>query len=339
MKAIVQHEYGPPDEALHLTDIDKPVVRDDEVLVRVHAASVHPDVWHVVRGWPYVLRIMGAGLRKPKVRVPGTDIAGHVESVGKNVTQFQPGDEVFGESVRGHQWHNGGAYAEYASVPEDALAFKPANLTFEQASAVPTSGSIALSGLRDQGRVQPGQQVLINGAGGGVGAFAVQLAKAYGAEVTGVDSAGKLEMVRSLGADHVIDYAQEDFTQRGERYDFIFDVPGNHSLSECRRALTQGGTYVLIGHDRFGASGGRWLGRSLPRFFKLVVMSPFVSQMRRGLNFSMPSKKDSMTVLKDFIEAGKITPVVDRTFPLSEVPEAIHYLGEGHARGKVVITV
>ncbi len=336
MKAIVQNKYGSPD-ALELREIDKPVVGDDEVLVRVHAASVHPDVWHVVRGFPYVLRIMGAGLLKPKNPVPGTDLAGSVESVGKNVTQFQQGDEVFGESIDNFQWTNGGAYAEYASVPEDHLAVKPAGITFEQAAAVPTSGYIALMNLRDQGKVQPGHKVLINGAGGGVGALALQLAKAYGAEVTGVDSTGKLDMVRSLGADHVIDYTNEDLTQRGERYDLIFDVPGNHSLSEWRRALTPEGTYVLIGHDHFGQFGRRWLG-SLPRFFKLAVMSPFVSQLP-DLNFSMPSKKDCMAVLKGSIEAGKITPVIDRTFPLSEVPEAIRYLEGGHACGRVVITM
>jgi NADPH:quinone reductase-like Zn-dependent oxidoreductase len=336
MRAIVQDKYGSPDDVLELREIDKPVVKDDEVLVRVHAASVHPDVWHVVRGRPYALRLMGAGLLKPKNSVPGTDVAGHVESVGKDVTQFQPGDEVFGETSRQWQWHNGGAYAEYVSVPEDALALKPAGITFEQAAAVPTSGFIALSGLRNQGQVQPGQKVLINGAGGGVGALAVQLAKAYGADVTGVDSTRKLDMVQSLGADQVIDYTQEDFTQSGERYDLILDVPGNHSLSECRRALTPEGTYVLIGHDHFGVSGGRWLG-SLPRFFKLVVMSPFVSQLP-DLNFSIPSKKDSMAVLREFIEAGKITPVIDRTYPLAEVPEAIRYLEEGHVQGKVVIT-
>ena len=336
MKAIVQDRYGSPD-VLELKDIDKPVVNDGEVLVRVHAASVHPDVWHVLRGLPYVLRIMGAGLSKPKNSVPGTDVAGHVESVGKDVTLFQPGDEVFGESVRGHQWHNGGAYAEYTSVPEDQLALKPANITFEQAAAVPTSGLIALQGLREYGQVQPGQKVLINGAAGGVGAIAVQLAKAYGADVTGVDSARKLDLVRSLGADQVIDYTQEDFTQSGKRYDLIVDIPGNHSFSECRRALTPRGTYVLIGHDHFGKQGDRFLG-GLPRGLKQIAMSPFVSQLP-DLSFSTPSKRDSMAVLKEFLEAGKITPVIDRTYPLSEVPEAIRYLEEGQARGKVIITV
>jgi NADPH:quinone reductase-like Zn-dependent oxidoreductase len=274
MKAIVQDRYGPPD-VLELKDINKPVVNDGEVLARVHAASVHPDVWHVLRGLPYVLRIMGAGLSKPKNSVPGTDVAGHVESVGKDVTLFQPGDEVFGESVRGHQWHNGGAYAEYVSIPENALALKPANITFEQAAAVPTSG--------------------------------------------------------------LIDYTQEDFTQSGKRYHLIVDIPGNYSFSECRRALTPRGTYVLIGHDHFGKQGDRFLG-GLPRGLKQIAMSPFVSQLP-DLSFSMPSKRDSMAVLKELLEAGKITPVIDRTYPLSEVPEAIRYLQEGQARGKVVITV
>ncbi len=336
MKAIVQEKYGSPD-VLELREIDKPLVKEDEVLVRVHAASVHPDVWHVVRGLPYVLRLMGAGLLKPKISVPGTDVAGHVETVGKNVTHFQAADEVFGESVRGLGWRNGGAYAEYASVPEEQLAPKPANVTFEQAAAVPTSGLIALQGLREQGQVQSGQKVLINGAGGGVGTLAMQLAKAYGANVTGVDSTRKLDLVRSIGADQVIDYTQEDFTQSGQRYDLIVDIPGNHPFSECRRALTPKGTYVLIGHDHFGKLGHRFLG-SLPRFLRLIVMSPFVSQLP-DLSFSMPTKKDTMAVLKEFLEAGKITPIIDRTYPLSEVPEAIRYLEEGHTQGKVSITV
>jgi NADPH:quinone reductase-like Zn-dependent oxidoreductase len=337
VKAIVQDKYGSPEDVLDLKDIDKPVVNDDEVLVRVHAASIHPDVWHVVRGLPYVLRLMGAGLRKPMNIVPGTDVAGHVESVGKNVTHFRAGDEVFGETIKGYQWTNGGAFAEYVSVPEDLLALKPANITFEQAAAIPTSGLITLQNLPNEGRLQPGKRVLVNGAGGGVGALAVQIAKAYGAEVTGVESTKKLEMVRSLGADQVIDYTQEDFTQGGERYDLIFDIPGNHPFSACRRVLTPNGKYVLIGHDRFGQGAGRWFG-SLPRVLKLVALSPFVSQIPTP-NFSMPDKKSQMVALKELFEAGKITPVIDRTFPLSEVPEAIRYLEEGHAQGKVVITV
>lgn len=335
MKAIVQGRYGPP-EVLELREIDNPVVADDEVLVRVRAASVHPDVWHVVSGRPYALRLMGSGLRRPKNRVPGTDVAGRVESVGRSVTRFRTGDEVFGETVRGMQWRNGGAFAEYASVPAGALAHKPVNVTFEQAAAVPTSGLITLLNL-PEGRLQPGQRVLVNGAGGGVGAFAVQIAKARGAEVTGVDSTQKLDLIRSLGADHVIDYTRTDFTRTAERYDLIFDIPGNHPFSACRRALTPDGTYVLIGHDRFGAAGGRWVG-SLPRFFRLLVLSPFVRQLP-NLSFATPSKKDSMAVLKELLEAGKLTPVIDRNYPLGEVPAAIRYLAGGTARGKVVISL
>jgi NADPH:quinone reductase-like Zn-dependent oxidoreductase len=307
------------------------------VLVRVHAASVHPDVWHLVSGLPYVLRIMGAGLLRPKNTVPGTDVAGHVESVGKNVTQFQQGDEVFGETIKGFQWTNGGAYAEYVSVPEDSLALKPANITFEQAAAVPTSGLIALQNLPNEGWLHSGQSVLVNGAGGGVGTIAVQLAKAYGANVTGVDHTTKLDMVRSIGADQVIDYTKEDFTQSGERYDLIFDIPGNHPFSACRGVLAPNGKYVLIGHDGFGQGAGRWLG-SIPRVLKLVALSPFVSQMPT-LNFSMPDKKNQMVVVKLLMESGKLTPVIDRTYSLGEVPEAIRYLEEGYAREKVIITV
>ena len=256
-------------------------------------------------------------------------MAGHVEAVGTDVKQFQPDDEVFGEIVKGHQWKNGGAYAEYVSAPEDTLTLKPANLTFEQAAAVPTSGFIALDNLGD--RVQPGQKVLINGAGGGVGTFAVQIAKAYGADVTAVDSASKQDMLRSIGADRVIDYTQEDFTQSGERYDLIVDIPGNHSLSDLRRALTRDGTYVIIGHE-IGGSGGRWIGDTLGRFLKLLMLPPFVSQ-RMSPRFST-ARHDPLVILKELLEAGKLTPVIDRTFPLSEVSEAIRYLEEGHARGK-----
>ncbi|MFC4588806.1 NAD(P)-dependent alcohol dehydrogenase [Sphaerisporangium corydalis] len=334
MKAVVQSSYGSPD-VLAVREIGRPAVKDDEVLVRVHAASVHPDVWHVVSGRPYVLRLMGAGLRGPKNPVPGTDMAGRVESAGRNVTRFRPGDEVFGETVRGNQWRNGGAFAEYVSVPEDALAPKPGNVTFEQAAAVPTAGLIALRNL--PAGLRPGQSVLVNGAGGGVGSMAVQLAKAYGATVTGVDHHRKLDMVRALGADRVIDHTQEDFTRNGERHDLIFDVPGNHSFPECRRALLPGGTYVLIGHDRFGAAGGRLLG-SLPHFFKLMAMSPFRSQLPK-LNLSPPSNKDLMAVLAEFLETGRLTPVIGRTYSLSEVPDAIRDLTEGTVQGRLVITM
>ncbi len=336
MKAIVQDRYGSPDDVLKLREIDKPAVGDDGVLVRVRAASVHPDVWHVVTGRPYVLRLMGAGVLKPKNPVPGTDVAGIVESVGKDVKRFRPGDEVFGETFLKLQWRNGGAFAEYASVPQDALAFKPGSITFEQAASVPTSGFIALINLENGVLIQPGQSVLINGAGGGVGTIAIQLAKAYGARVTGVDSAEKSKMIRSLGADHVIDYTQEDFTRRGERYDLIFDVASNLSLSDCKRALTPTGTYVIIGHDHFGAVGSRTFG-GMPHFFKFVALSPFLRQLP-SVSFSMPGKKEAMAVLKEFLEAGKLTPFIDRTYPLKEVPEAMRYLQGGRARGKIIIT-
>jgi len=335
MKAIVQERYGSAD-VLEIREIARPAAGDDEVLVRVRAASLHPDVWHAVKGVPFVLRIMGSGLRKPKNGVPGTDLAGHVESVGKNVTRFRPGDEVFGLSVLANLWRNGGAYAEYAVVPEARLQLKPPSLTFEQAAAVPTSGSLAVQAVRDEGRVRSGQRVLINGAGGAVGTFAVQLAKAYGADVTGVDAPGKLDMLRSIGADRVIDYTKEDFTRSGERYDVVLDIAGTRPWSEVKRALTPDGTYVLIGHDQYGASGHRWFG-SLGRFFKLMVISPFVSHLHPFRGTKDPG--DRLVVLKELVEAGKIAPVIDRTFPLSEVPEAIRYLESGRTRGKVVIVV
>jgi NADPH:quinone reductase-like Zn-dependent oxidoreductase len=336
MKAVVHDRYGSPD-LLEVREVDPPVVADDEVLVRVRAASVHPDVWHVVTGRPYVLRLMGSGLRRPKRRIPGTDVAGTVESVGRNVTRFQPGDEVFGETARGYQWRNGGAFAEYVAIPEDVLARKPAGVSFEAAAAVPTSGLIALQNIRPEQRLRPGRSALVNGAGGGVGAFAVQIAKAAGATVTGVDHPAKLDLVRSLRADQVIDYTNEDFTRRGERYDLIVDVPGNYPFSDCRRALTDGGTYVLIGHDQFGTAGLRVLG-SLPRFLGLAVRSIFVRQLP-GLSLSLPPKQELMAVLARQLEAGELTPVIDRTYPLDQVPQALHYLMAGEVRGKVVIVV
>jgi NADPH:quinone reductase-like Zn-dependent oxidoreductase len=253
MKAIVQDGYGSPHEVLHLRDVERPEPKDDEVLVRVHAASVHPDVWHMVWGRPYVLRLMGAGLSGPRSLIPGTDLAGRVESVGAAVTRFRPGDEVFGETVRGYQWHNGGAYAEYAAVHEESVALKPSNVSFEQAAAVPTSALIVLQNLRGPAKVRPGQRVLINGAAGGVGAFALQLAKAEGAEVTGVDSTDKLGLLRSIGADRVIDFTRHDFTIDAQRYDLILDIPGNHPFSEVRRALTP--------HRGVRAHRARWVRR------------------------------------------------------------------------------
>ena len=335
MKAIVQDRYGSSD-VLEIRDIDRPTIKDDEVLVRVRASSVHADVWHAMKGVPYVLRAMGSGLRAPKERVPGTDLAGVVESVGKNVTRFRAGDEVFGQSILANLWRNGGAFAEFATVPGAMLEKKPAGLTFEQAAAVPTSGSLAVQHVRDEGRVQPGQRVLINGAGGAVGSFAVQLAKAWGTHVTGVDAPGKLDMLRSIGADEVLDYTREDFTRRDERYDFILDIAGNHPWSEAKRALTSDGTYVLSGFDQYGSSGHRWFG-SLGRFAKLILISAFVPHLHPFRGMKDPG--DRLVVLEKLIEAGNITPVVDKTFPLSEVVEAVRYLESGEARGKIVITV
>jgi len=335
MKAIVQEGYGSPDD-LELREVSEPVVGDGEVLVRVRAASVHPDVWHVVTGQPYVLRLMGAGLARPRNPIPGTDVAGIVESVGKSVTQFRPGDPVFGETIVSQAWVNGGAFAEYVSVRQNLLALKPDNVTFEQAASIPTSGYIAVQNLRGLRQRRPGQRVLINGAGGGVGALALQIAKAYGAHVTAVDGTSKLDMLRSLGADEVVDYTREDFTRRGVRYDLVFDVPGNYPVSACRRALKPDGRYVLIGHALFGASGRRVFGL-IPHFLTLMVLSHFVKQLR-GPRVPAPTKKEAIAVLRELLEAGKLTPVIDSTYRLSEVREAFRHMIEDELQGKVIVT-
>jgi NADPH:quinone reductase-like Zn-dependent oxidoreductase len=323
MKAIVQETYGSPD-VLELQEIQKPVIDgDDGVLVRVRAASVNPLDWHFMRGLPYFARIMGMGLRRPKDIVRGVDVAGQVEAVGESVKHVHPGDEVFGECT--------GAFAEYVCGREKSFAPKPEGLTFEQAAVVPVAGCTALQGLRDRGQIGPGQTVLINGASGGVGTFAVQLAKAFGAQVTGVCSTRNVDLVRSIGAHQVVDYTREDFTQGGQRYDLILDLVGNRSLSDLRRALTPKGTLILA-----GAESGRWL-EPLPRLLSALVLSRFVGQ--RLVPFLAKVSKEDLVVLKELIEAGKVTPVIDRTYPLSEVPEGIRYLEAGHARGKVVITV
>ncbi len=322
MKAIVYREYGSA-EVLELQDVPRPAIKDDEVLMRVHAASVNPLDWHFMRGMPYVMRA-GTGLRRPTAPQLGVDAAGHVEAVGRNVTQLGPGDEVFGACT--------GAFAEYASARASALARKPSNLTFEQAAAVPVAGITALQGLRDKGRVQAGHKVLINGAAGGVGTFAVQIAKWLGAEVTGVCSTRTVEMVRSIGADHVVDYTREDFTRTGSRYDVILDMIGSRSLSDRRRALTPRGTLVIVG----STDNGRWLG-PLKALLAAVVVSPFVSQKLRPI-MTQASQSD-FKVLQELLTAGRLRPVIDRTYSLSQVPEAICYLEEGHARGKVVITL
>jgi len=321
VKAIVQVQYGSPD-VLTLKDVDKPVVKDDQVLVRVNAAAINIGDWHLLRGVPYAMRL-ASGLLKPKREIPGLDVVGQVEVTGENVEQFRPGDEVFG-------WCRG-AFAEYACAAETNLLPKPANLTFEQAAAVGDSALTALAAVRDQGKVQPGQTVLINGASGGVGTFAVQIAKALGAIVTGVCGSRNVDMVRSIGADQVIDYAKEDFTQAGQRYDVMLDLVGSRSLSDCRRALTPRGTYVVVGVKDMG----RWFG--LGRQTKALLLSPFVRQRMRV--FVVRHNREDLAVLKELVEAGKVAPVIDRHYTLREVPEALRYKGEGHSQGKIVIAV
>lgn len=314
MKAIICTEYGPPD-VLKIAEVQKPAPTDDQVLVRVRAASIN-QVDRLFRGESYIVRAM-TGLRKPKDPRVGRDLAGQVEAVGRNVTRFQPGDEVFGTGL--------GAFAEYACTDQKNLAFKPANVTFEQAAAVPVAAITALQGLRDKGRIQPGQMVLINGATGGVGTFAVQIAKSFGADVTGVCSTRNVDLVRSIGADRVIDYTREDFTQSAQRYDLVFDGVGNRSLSDCRRVMSPRGTYVVAG------------AKSLAQFFKAPLLSPFVSQ--RVVMFVASINTADLAALMELIQAKKVTPVVDKSYPLSQVPEAVRYMEEGHPRGKIVITI
>jgi len=316
MKAMVYYNYGSPD-VLELQEIEKPIMKDNEVLVKVHAASVNWLDWHFLTGTPFLARIM-AGLLKPKNKVLGIDLAGRIEAVGANVTQFQPGDEVFGSSTHG-------CFAEYVCVSEEGVVTKPANLTFEEAAAVPGAASPALQALRDCGQIQPRQKVLINGASGGVGTFAVQIAKSFGAEVTGVCSTRNLDMVRSIGADQVIDYTQEDFTKNEERYDLVFDAVAKRSFADCRRALSPHGIYVTTEFSPLLALGGLWT--SMTGDMKMVPLPP-----------KAPAKGD-LVFMKELLEGGRVAPVIDRRYSLSEVPEALRYLEKGHARGKVVITM
>ena len=321
MKAIVYRNYGSPD-VLKFEEIEKPTAGDDEVLIRVRAAAANPLDYHLMGG-AYLMRLT-TGLLKPKPTIQGADLAGEVEAVGRNVKRFRPGDPVFGGVRR--------AFAEYVCAPESRLAVKPVNLTFEQAAAIPVAGLTALQGLRDKGRIQPGQKVLINGAAGGVGTFAVQIAKSFGADVTGVCSTRNVELVRSIGADRVIDYTRDDFTRSAQRYDLLLDCVGNRPLSACRRVMTPKATFVAVGVR----PGGRWVG-PLPCLLKLLVSSWFVSQ--RVVFFVASIKADDLIVLRELIEANKLTPIIDRRYPLSEAAEAIRYLKAGHARGKVVIAV
>ncbi len=323
MKAIVYTHYGSPD-VLKLEEVEKPVPQDDEVLVKVHATSVNAGDWHLLRAKPFLMRFMGFGLLKPKNKILGSDIAGRVDAVGRNVKQFQTGDEVFGNTAK----YGFGGFAEYVSVPENALVLKPTNISFEEAAAVPQAALVALQGLRDKGHIQPGQKVLIHGASGGIGTFAVQLAKSFGAEVTAVCSTRNVDIVRSMGADHVIDYTQEDFTQNGQRYDLILAVNGYHSISDYKRALNPEGVYVMT-------------GGSNAQMFQAMLLGPLISRTGRqkmGNSAHKPNKKDLM-FMNELLEAGKVTPVIDRRYPLGGTAEAIRYLEEGHARGKVVITV
>ena len=320
---MVYTEYGPPD-VLQLKEVEKPTPRDNEVLVKVHAVSINYPDWGFVRGKPFIVRLMGAGLLKPKNTILGSDIAGRVEAVGPNVKQFQPGDEVYGD-LSGCGW---GGFAEYVAVSENALALKPANMTFEEAAAVPMAAVVALQGLRNQGQIQPGQKVLIYGASGGNGTFAVQLAKYFGTEVTGVCSTRNLDMVRSIGADHVIDYTQEDFIQNEQRYDLILATAGYRSIFDYKCALNPKGIYVSI-------------GGSLAQTFQALLLGPFISMTgtkKMGALAAKPNTSD-LAFMKELLEAGEVVPVIDRHYPLSEVAEALRYYGAGHARGKVVITV
>ena len=320
MKAVVYSEYGPP-EVLRFEDVDKPVAKDDELLVRVRAASVNQWDWDLVRGNPLLVRL--GGLLRPQHRILGADVAGVVEAAGGTVTRFQPGDAVFGDSS-GCGW---GGFAEYSVAREDALARKPAAMSYEEAAAVPQAAVLALQGLRKGGPIRPGLKVLINGAGGGVGTFAVQIAKSFGAEVTGVDRVEKLGMVASIGADRVIDYTHEDFTRRGEGYDLILDVAAHHSAVDCERALNAGGTYTLVG----GSTG---------TILQVVFLGPVMAVTRsKKMSLLMHQPNRDLADLTQLLETGQLSPVIDRCYPLTQVPEAVRYLGEGNARGKVVITV
>jgi NADPH:quinone reductase-like Zn-dependent oxidoreductase len=321
MQAIVYRRYGPP-SLLQLAEIARPTPTGNEVLIRVRAACVNPLDWHYLRGTPYGIRFM-TGLRKPKSQQLGMDLAGEVEAVGSQVTQFHPGDAVFGMGL--------GAFAEFARAPESSLALKPANVTFEQAASAPIAALTALQGLRDHGHLQPNQNVLINGASGGVGTFAVQIARVLGAEVTGVCSTRNVDMVRTLGADHVVDYTQSDFTQTGDRYDILLDCIGNHPLQACRRVLNPKGFYIGV-----GAPAGKWVA-PMDRAFAARVLTRFVSQR---LQFMLAkSSQPDLSLIAEWMATGKVVPAIDRTYKLSDVPDAIRYVEEGHARGKVVITL
>ena len=334
MRAIVHERYGSPDRVLRLQTVSRPVAGNGQVRVRVRAASVHPDIWHVVTGRPYVLRLMGNGARRPKKTIPGSDLAGTVESIGTNVSRFRVGDEVFGETDM--SWVNGGAFAEYAVAREDWLALKPGNVSFAQAASVGTSGLIALTNLRPE-RIKPGHHLLINGAGGNVGSLAIQVAKSRGAHVTGVDHSCKLELIRSLGADRVIDYTKEDVLQSTERYDLIFDVASTLSLKRAQHLLKATGTYWVVGHDNYSNASGRVLG-SIPYMLGLMLRASLGHPHLAKPDFkSMPSRRSVMETLKELMASGTLTPVIGKTFALDEVPSAIRCMEQGGVAGRIVI--
>ena len=340
MQAIVQSRYGPPSDVLRLEEIPRPAVAEDEALVRVRAAAVHADVWHSVTGTPYSWRLM-TGWRAPSRRVPGTDLAGIVESVGSKVTRFTRGDEVFGLTTRGFAVGNGGAFAEWASAPEQSLALKPANVTFEQAASVPASGYIAWSNLIPAGDTMTGQRALVNGAGGSVGTIAVQMLKARGAHVTAVDAGPKLAMLRSIGADETIDYTRTNFIDSGVQYDLLLDVASNLSLSGCRRALTPTGLFVWIGHEHYGRSnGGKLLGSGIPEMFRLMVRGAFRDPNLPRMKFPIviPKLYDALAAMRQLMDEGTLVPPVE-PFPLKSVAEAFRRMEDGHVLGKVVLTV
>jgi NADPH:quinone reductase-like Zn-dependent oxidoreductase len=323
MKAILQTKYGSPD-VLQISDVEKPVPGDDEVLIKVHAASVNTADCYILKGEPFLVRIMDGGILKPKYQIPGSDIAGKVEAKGRNIKQFELGDEVFGNLSS----YGRSGFAEYVCVPENAIALKPDNISFEEAAAVPLAAVTALQGIRDIGKIRSGQKVLINGASGGVGTFAIQLAKTFGGEVTAVTSTKKLEIARSIGADHVIDYNKEDFTKSGQNYDLIIAANGYHPISDYKGTLSSRGIYVMI-------------GGSLTQMFQAILLGPFISMTgsKKMRTVSLRPNQEDLVFMKDLIESGKILPVIDRSYKLSEVPDALKYLEDGHAQGKVVIAV